>query len=455
MFQAKAKRHQRSDSKSLRARARQQRSREYRLRLESLEPRMMLSTTAGTWTALANTNPAAGGTMELLSNGSVMVTASNNQGWNQLTPSSTGSYVNGTWSPLASMSEARSDDETAVLPNGNVMVLGGGYFGPNNDPVLTDTGEIYNPVTNAWTAMAPYPGQLHFGSGPTVMLPNGDVLAGRTDGSTYIYDPPTNTWLTAGESYNAATGTWSPAPALTKPDLDESADENWTQLANGNIMSVDVWNNVGQVEIFNTTTMSWSLAGPNTVPAGLVGNFPGPATLLPSGQVFQLGGTNSRTGLYNPSTNTWTTGPTIPGGLQTQQSSAAMMPNGDVLFDAGGASYGPIHYFEYNPATNSLKDVSPAFSLSASSLPYTTRMLALPSGQILAYVPGGAANTLYVYTPVGSPQAAWQPTITSVVADANGDGNYTLTGTQLNGLSAGTATAAAIKPCPAIIRSSS
>ena len=66
MFQAKAKRHQRSDSKSLRTRASQQRSREYRLRLESLEPRMMLSATPGTWTALANTNPAAGGTMELL-----------------------------------------------------------------------------------------------------------------------------------------------------------------------------------------------------------------------------------------------------------------------------------------------------------------------------------------------------------------------------------------------------
>ena len=36
---------------------------------------------------------------------------------------------------------------------------------------------------------------------------------------------------------------------------------------------------------------------------------------------------------------------------------------------------------------------------------------------------------------VGSPQAAWQPTITSIVA--NGGNSYTLTGTQLNGISAG------------------
>ena len=41
---------------------------------------------------------------------------------------------------------------------------------------------------------------------------------------------------------------------------------------------------------------------------------------------------------------------------------------------------------------------------------------------------------LYVYTPDGAPQAAWKPTITSVVANGN---HYTLTGTQLNGLYAG------------------
>ena len=447
MFQAKAKRRHHSNSKTLRSHAHQQRSREYRLRLESLEPRMMLSTTAGTWTPLANTNPAAQGMLELLSNGSVMVAGSAAQAWEQLTPSSTGSYVNATWSPLASMSETRLYDETAVLPNGNVMVLGGEYTSPPYTYNLTDTGEIYNPVTNAWTAMAPYPGQFHFGSAATAMLPNGDVLAGRTDGSTFIYDPPTNTWLTTGESYNAATGTWSTTPALTKPNLDESAGENWTQLANGNIMSVDIWKDVGQVEIFNTTTMSWSDAGPNTAPAGLVtaGGWLGPATLLPDGRVFQLGGQNSLTALYNPSTNTWAAGPTLPNGLETIQSSAAMMSNGDVLFAAGGATDGPIHYFEYNPTNNSLTDVSPAFSLTASSRPFVSHMLALPSGQVLVVVPGGAANTLYVYTPVGSPQAAWQPTITSVAADANGDGNYTLTGTQLNGLSAGASTGGSIE----------
>ena len=59
-------------------------------------------------------------------------------------------------------------------------------------------------------------------------------------------------------------------------------------------------------------------------------------------------------------------------------------------------------------------------------------MLALPSGQVLAANGGGQ---LYVYTPSGSPQAAWKPTITQRCPQTGA--TYTLTGTQLNGLSAG------------------
>src|SRR5262249_10347724 len=63
---------------------------------------------------------------------------------------------------------------------------------------------------------------------------------------------------------------------------------------------------------------------------------------------------------------------------------------------------------------------------------FVTRMLVLPSGQVLLT---NGSNRLAVYTPVGSPATAWKPTISSVVD--NGDGTFTLTGTQLNGLSEG------------------
>ena len=177
MIQATAKRRHRSESKTLRAHSRQQRSRENRLRLESLEPRMMLTTTPGTWTALTNplpTNysPNNNGSMELLSNGSVL------NGAIELTPSATGSYVNGTWSAVAGMSELRLYDDTQILPNGNVMVLGGEYTTFNYNETLTNTGEIYNPLTNTWAAMAPFP-ESNFAQAPRRCSPMATCWLGR------------------------------------------------------------------------------------------------------------------------------------------------------------------------------------------------------------------------------------------------------------------------------------
>ncbi len=120
-----------------------------------------------------------------------------------------------------------------------------------------------------------------------------------------------------------------------------------------------------------------------------------------------------------------------------------MLPNGDVLFavsmtpsytDANG-NYGPTKIYEYNPTApvaSSLTDVTPNIAALTNWPGYTTRMLVLPSGQVLFDY---GVNQLYAYTPDGAPQAAWQPSVTSVVA--NGNNLYTLSGTQLNGLSAG------------------
>jgi len=52
-------------------------------------------------------------------------------------------------------------------------------------------------------------------------------------------------------------------------------------------------------------------------------------------------------------------------------------------------------------------------------------MLMLPSGQVL-FTAG--SSQLYVFTPTGSPQGAWKPTVASVVPSGS---NYTLTGSSL------------------------
>jgi hypothetical protein len=58
----------------------------------------------------------------------------------------------------------------------------------------------------------------------------------------------------------------------------------------------------------------------------------------------------------------------------------------------------------------------------------------LPNGQILVT---DFSNTAEVYTPVGSPKAAWAPTISSPPTVVARHGTYTLTGTQFNGLTQG------------------
>src|SRR5262249_1751870 len=132
-----------------------------RLHLELLENRDLLS---ATWTPLTNQFPDPGGTgtMILLSNGTVMVqdngakAAQYNQ-WFQLTPDASGNYANGTWSQLASMSTQRLYFASNVLPSGKVFVLGGEFSGRKLAGNITNTGEIYDPVANTWSPIAPYP----------------------------------------------------------------------------------------------------------------------------------------------------------------------------------------------------------------------------------------------------------------------------------------------------------
>ncbi len=376
---------------------------------------------AGTWTALANAAPGGVLTMELLTDGTVMASSGGN--YYKLTPDATGSYVNGTWSQIASPILQSLYDATNVLQDGRVFVLGGEYTGPNNTETETPTGEIYNPVTNVWMRIPNYP-LSNFGDGPSMLLPDGRVLAGAQNGpQTYIYDPVANSWSTGP----------------TKLYNDSSGEETWTKLADGSILSYDISGNTQEAQRLDPTTMTWIDSG--AVPVKLdSGGEIGPAILLPDGRLLQIGAT-SNTAIYTPSTTpggtgTWAAGPVIPGGLGAFDASAAMMPNGNVLLDACPTPgyNGPTHLFEFDPTApiaTSLVEVTSTIPNLTGTQPEYTRMLALPSGQILFTYSSGQ---LYVYTPNGSPQAAWQPTISSVVPNGN---HYTLTGTQLTGLSAG------------------
>src|SRR4051794_11939434 len=109
-----------------------------------------------TWTRLTNTSPIGAGTSLLLTDGTVLVHQSCGSAWYRLTPDSSGSYINGTWSAAASLPAGYAPlyFASAVLADGRLIVMGGEYNNSTGSTCafsFTNRGAIYNPVTNVWT----------------------------------------------------------------------------------------------------------------------------------------------------------------------------------------------------------------------------------------------------------------------------------------------------------------
>jgi hypothetical protein len=380
------------------------------LAIEALEERCLLT---GTWTALAGPAPDSLATMLLLTDGTVMAHASQEQHeratWYQLTPDASGSYVNGTWSQLASDSNTRVYYPSNVLQDGRVFVAGGEYGNGQN------TGNVYDPTTDTWTRTPNGPlGDI--GDVPSEVLPDNRVIVGSRQGSrTQIYDPSSNTW------------TVGPTKA------DTSSEETWMLLPDQTILDAEVFN-APNAEKYIPSENRWISAG--RIPVNLTQGFEiGAGLLLPDGRAFFLGA-SGKTALYTPpddphAPGAWAAGPDIPNNLGTWDAPAAMMPNGKVLCACGPRNYnGPTTFFEFDPVANTFTLVPG--SPNITNPPWETRMLMLPNGQVLFSL---SRTQLYVYTPDGAPDPSWQPTISTVMD--NGDGSFLLTGTQLNGISEG------------------
>jgi hypothetical protein len=382
--------------------------------------------------------------MLLLPNGDVMAQGPGlTDTWYELQPDASGSYANGAWSQLASMSRPRLYVGSNVLGSDKVFVLGGEYSTNGNNETWDNTGEIYNIATNTWSAIPNFP-QSQFGDDPTDVLPNGDILAGYLAGpQTYLYNPATNSW--------------SNGP--TKLDNDPSDEETWIHLPvsaalpQGGILSYSIFasltNKTFMGQVYNIATNTWietknsTTNPPSLLSTPALGYELGGGLLLPNGKVFLIGA-NGNTALYDPSTNTWSAGPQVKdtsGNLcGADDAPASILPDGQVLFTA---DYGPTtstfspptELFDYNYTTNTITQITNLPSTLTNDLAnngaYVDRTLVLPTGQMLL----GDGSNLFLFTPNDSPQNAWRPSISSIVK--NGNGTYTLTGLQLSGISEG------------------
>ncbi len=364
----------------------------------------------------------------LMTDGTVLAQTYTNSTWYRLTPDSSGNYANGTWAEAASLEDppyGPSAFASAVQIDGRFIITGGEYNYPGNgyQLQLTNLGAIFDPVANTWTPISHPNSWTTIGDSPSAVLPDGKYLVGqKLTHRDSVLDPHTLTWKRMG----------------AKGKSDFNAEEGWTLLPDGTVLTADV-KNAPNSEIYNPVTQKWKSAGSTIVdlhspsPYGCLMYGPGecyyppgeigPAMLRPDGTVFATGSAPHGTGtghtaIYTIATKTWSVGPDFPNGDNAGDSWAVLFPSGNVLvFGVSGEMY------EFN-GTSWAQD-------GAESGP----PLLLPTGQVLMMNYG----TPVLFTPSGSPKASWAPAIKKCPSTLTHGQTYKITGTQFNGLSMGMA----------------
>src|SRR6058998_1552002 len=374
-----------------------------------------------TWEPLANQPTFNPGVMLLLTDGTVIMhsepncltcTTTDYSSWYKLTPDSSGSYVNGTWTQIASLPSGYAPlyFGSAVLPDGRVVVEGGEYNCATGscNAVWTNQGAIYDPLKNTWAPVQPPNGWTTIGDAQSVILPNGTYMQATCCTKQQALFNPTNlTWTSIG------TG---------KFDIND--EEGWNLLPNGKVLTTDAY--VFQYdatgtnsEIYDPATATWTSAGSTIAQlwdscggADAASYEVGPAVLRPDGMVFATGGNTcgpGHTSIYNSRAGTWTAGPDFPGAYNADDAPAALEPNGNVLVFASPSRFYPPagQFFEYDGASLAATSTPPSALLDAS---YVGHLLVLPTGQILFT---DFSTDVEVYTPAGTYDAKWAPTISS------------------------------------------
>ncbi len=384
--------------------------------------------TAGTWTATSTPPPSAVAHAVLLTDGSVLVNSfffeNHADPWYRLVPDATGSYIHGTWKSAGTLPSGYNPlyFASSVLPNGQVVVMGGEYN--NGNGVWTTLGAVYNPATNKWTSITSPPGWTTVGDAQSIILPNGKMMMANcctTQEAILTLSGTTATWA------NTGTG-----------KFDWNDEEGWTMLPGGKILTVDTYVSGGccklGYQIYDPTTGAWTTPSNNTI-VNLVDPVHlelGPAPLLPNGTVFAAGATTNNA-IYDPKNGTWAVAPKFGGTLDAADAPSAVLPSGNALFDTSpGVFNNGSKFFEWDGTTLNPTTAPPNAAIDSS---YVGNMVVLPTGQVLFT---DFSNSVQIYTPAGSPCAGCAPTIKTVASTlTHGSKNNRISGTQFNGLTQG------------------
>jgi hypothetical protein len=379
------------------------------------------------WQNLKNPPAFQSDTAVLLTDGTVIVHEYCTPNWHRLAPDQTGSYVNGTWSQVASMPSnyAPLYFASQVLPDGRVLVEGGEYNGAGCPGSETPLGAIYDPVKNKWTNVNPPSGWSEIGDSPAIILPKETLMLGQN-------------FTQASAFFNAKTLGWT---LKGSGKSDAYGEEGMESLPNGRVLLVDTQNHTNS-EMFDPKTNTWTSAGSTIVNLSEnASQETGPALLRPNGTVFAMGANGNgagHTAIYNTKTGKWAAGPDFPGGNDMADAPAAVLPDGNVLCETSPLVFQtPLTFYEFDGKT--FHQVPSVHNVGSPATSYQGRFLVLPTGQVLYTLADGVNQDAEIYTAKGTFKSSWAPAITTAPSSLTGGMTYKISGTQFNGLSHGAA----------------
>ena len=368
------------------------------------------ATTNGVWSAAANLiTGREEHTATLLQDGTVLVTGGTDGRDKALASAELYNPKTNRWKSAGTMATTRLDHTATLLPNGKVLVAGGRDASSPPSSTLAST-ELYDPNTNSWslaasmttgrqrhTATGLLDGRVLVVGGQSFTLRDGGLFPDQLLGEE-VYDPVTNRW------------------SATAPMLQDRVGQSATLLRDGRVLVAGGGGGFtasSSAEIYDPNNDRWSAAASMTT--NRAGHT---ATLLPSGNVLVTGGVApdaqtlvtvapSSAEVYDPRANRWSTIASMAGARD--EYTATLLSNGRLLVVGGtGQSRAEV----YDPARNAWS------TASATMNRYLHTATRLPDGRILVVGGYGleSLDSALLYDPSATAPVQRAPTDPLVVA---------------------------------------